>query len=166
MQRRRSQAGAAAALLAIAASVAGCGYILYPERRGNPGGTIAGGTLAMDLLWLIPGIMPGVVALVVDFTSGAMYVNRGEHMAVAIPRDGRVAVRVPDSQRDARLELRLVTDKQRVVARTTANVGPKLHGQTVELRVAAAERSEPLYLEVVGANGQTARFPTAMEVAR
>ena len=33
------------------------------------------GTLVMDLLWLIPGVVPGVVFLIVDFSSGTMYVR-------------------------------------------------------------------------------------------
>ena len=67
---------AATAVLATATiPTTGCGYILYPERRGTSGGTIDGGTLVMDLLWLIPGVVPGVVCLIVDFSSGAMYVR-------------------------------------------------------------------------------------------
>ncbi len=54
-----------------------CGYILYPERRGNPPGQIDTGSLVMDILWLIPGIIPGVIALVVDFTTGAIYLGGG-----------------------------------------------------------------------------------------
>jgi hypothetical protein len=67
---------AAATMLATTtAASAGCGYILHPERRGNQGGTIDGASLVMDLLWLLPGVVPGVVALVVDFSSGAIYVR-------------------------------------------------------------------------------------------
>ena len=69
-------AAALTAMLATAAlPTAGCGYLLHPERRGNDGGTIDGGSLIMDLLWLLPGVVPGVVALVVDFSSGAVYVR-------------------------------------------------------------------------------------------
>jgi hypothetical protein len=65
----------AIAALALAATIAtsGCAYTLHPERRGNSGGDVSGSMLACDLLWLIPGIIPGVVFLIVDFTSGAMY---------------------------------------------------------------------------------------------
>ncbi|HTJ41608.1 MAG TPA: hypothetical protein VL463_05905 [Kofleriaceae bacterium] len=66
---------AATALLAGTVPSTGCGYILHPERRGNHGGTVDGGVLVMDLLWLIPGVVPGVVFLIVDTTSGAMYVR-------------------------------------------------------------------------------------------
>lgn len=59
-----------------------CGYFLYPERRGNPPGQIDTGTLVLDILWLIPGLIPGAIALAVDFTSGAIYLSggrRGRH---------------------------------------------------------------------------------------
>jgi hypothetical protein len=55
------------------AGTTGCGYILHPERRGRTGGTIDGTVLIFDLLWLIPGLLPGIVCLAVDFTSGGIY---------------------------------------------------------------------------------------------
>ena len=66
-----------ATLLATAMSTAGCGYILHPERRGNSGPGVDGASLVMDLLWLLPGLVPGVVALIVDFSTGAVYVGGG-----------------------------------------------------------------------------------------
>ena len=67
---------AASAVFATAAlPQTGCAYVLHPERRGSAGGTIDGGDLVMDLLWLIPGVVPGVVFLIVDFSSGAIYVR-------------------------------------------------------------------------------------------
>jgi hypothetical protein len=54
-----------------------CGYILYPERRGNPPGQIDTGSLVMDILWLIPGLIPGAIALAVDFSTGAIYLSGG-----------------------------------------------------------------------------------------
>jgi hypothetical protein len=60
-------------LTTTAVGTTGCGYFLHPERRGNTGGGVDGGTLVMDLLWLLPGVVPGVIALVVDFSSGAIY---------------------------------------------------------------------------------------------
>ena len=160
--------GVAATLLTTALASTGCGYILHPERRGNTGGDIAGGSLVMDLLWLLPGVVPGVIALVVDFSSGAIYTGHSGRMAVTIPPNGRVAVQVPSSSQPAQLEFRLITSAQRVVARTTAQVGPQLPGQTVELQFATSARPSPddnIYLEV-SANGASARFPTAMHVTR
>jgi hypothetical protein len=76
MKHRVSRALAA---LAVVATMTSCAYTFHPERRGNAGGEIAAGPLVGDILWFIPGIIPGVVFLVVDFTSGAIYRQPGEH---------------------------------------------------------------------------------------
>ncbi len=77
----------------------GCGYILHPERRGRGSGTIDGTILIFDLLWLLPGLLPGVVALAVDFTSGGIY---GTATAIEAPKISRV-----DDGRGARVEVSL-----------------------------------------------------------
>jgi hypothetical protein len=51
----------------------GCGYLLYPERRGRRGGVIDGLPLIVDILWLIPGLVPGLICLIVDFGTGCIY---------------------------------------------------------------------------------------------
>ena len=83
------------ALLTLAAGPLGCGYLLHPERRGTQSGHIDGATMVMDLLWLLAGIIPGVVALIVDFSSGAIYVRGGS--ALRLEPGGRLAVRLPRS---------------------------------------------------------------------
>lgn len=66
----------------------GCGYILYPERRGRRSGTIDAGVAVMDALWLLLFLVPGIVAFVVDFSTGAIYL--GGHARNDPPRpDGR-----------------------------------------------------------------------------
>ncbi|MBU1219735.1 hypothetical protein KKF34_08220 [Myxococcota bacterium] len=54
---------------------AGCAYILHPDRRGGgaKGGQMDTAALVMDILWLIPGLIPGIIALAVDFSTGAIY---------------------------------------------------------------------------------------------
>jgi hypothetical protein len=168
MNERTLRTIAATTLLTVGSGSMGCGYFLYPERRGNRGGNIDAGTMVMDLLWLLPGIIPGVIALIVDFSSGAIYVGGGRR-ALRLSPDGRVAVRLPRSSTPLRLEFRLVTSSDRVLARQTALVGPStLDGQSVELAVGAAMRPQPkekIYLEVHTDDGATARFPTALEAA-
>ena len=56
---------------------AGCGWILHPERNGRRGGAVDTQILVFDLLWLIPGLLPGVVFLLVDFTTGCIYGSGG-----------------------------------------------------------------------------------------
>lgn len=57
---------------------AGCGYFLYPERRGQIGGEVDVPILILDCTLLVLWIVPGVAALAVDFTSGAIYLPSGE----------------------------------------------------------------------------------------
>ena len=151
------------ALLSLAAGPLACGYILHPERRGTQSGRIDGATMVMDLLWLLAGIIPGVVALIVDFSSGAIYVRGGS--ALRLEPGGRLAVRLPRSPNPARLELRLVTASNRVVARKLASIGPSTReGQSLEFDVGdSTESQEAVHLEVVTETGASARLPTAIE---
>jgi len=68
----------------LKASVAGlsllsnaCGWILYPERKGRTSGEIDLPILIIDVLWLLPGLVPGAVCLAVDFTTGCIYRGGG-----------------------------------------------------------------------------------------
>lgn len=67
-------------LLCIALALqltAGCGTILYPERRGTQGGRVDVGVAVMDGFWCLVFIVPGVVAYIVDFSNGAIYEGGG-----------------------------------------------------------------------------------------
>jgi hypothetical protein len=170
-----NRAIATATMLTMAGGPLGCGYLLYPERRGTQSGTIDSGTMVMDLLWLLPGIIPGVVALIVDFSSGAIYV-RGR-TALRISPDGRIAVRLPSSEKATQLEFRVVTSSHRVLARKVASIGPSSlaarsvdieMGETIRQSVAqgVVGKSEELFLEVQVDGGESHRFPTPMEMAQ
>lgn len=60
-------------ILAIAVQALACGTILYPERRGQAKGEIDPGVAILDAVLFIPGILPGVIAFAVDFSTGAIY---------------------------------------------------------------------------------------------
>ena len=96
-----------------------CATILYPERKGNVGGQIDVGPLILDCLWLIPGLIPGVVALAVDFVTGAIYLGNGKKKssAIRVGREGEIAIRKPALERKADVELRLVDDDGTVLDR-------------------------------------------------
>jgi hypothetical protein len=72
---RRQFSGGAAGLATLFAT--GCGFLLYPERRGRMGGRIDLPVLIVDLLWFLPGLVPGLICLVVDFSSGCIYGGSG-----------------------------------------------------------------------------------------
>jgi hypothetical protein len=164
MDNRFVRAIAASTMLTLGGGSSGCGYFLHPERRGIQSGVIDGTTMVMDILWLIPGIIPGVIALVVDFSSGGIYAS-GRRAALRLSPDGRLALQVPHAARPGQVEFRLVTASHRILARRVAMVGPgRNQGEVVELQLGARAR-EPVYLEVESQDGRTARLPTALETS-
>ena len=72
--------------------VAGCGTIIYPERRGQQSGRVDVGIAILDGLGLLLFIIPGVIAFAVDFSSGAIYLPSGKSRAVKDLEHGDVAV--------------------------------------------------------------------------
>ncbi len=69
-----------AGLIAVGFSLqlAGCGTLLYPERRGQPSGQYDTDIVLLDAAGLLFGIVPGVIAFAVDLTTGAIYLPKGE----------------------------------------------------------------------------------------
>jgi hypothetical protein len=79
-----------------------CGTLLYPERRGQPrGGPLDPGVVILDALGLLFFVIPGVVAFVIDFGNGTIYlpppvyptvshktVRRSELVPVKLGREG------------------------------------------------------------------------------
>lgn len=66
-------------LVASLLSQVGCGTLLYPERRGQINGQIDPAVAAFDAIGILFFVLPGVVALAVDFTTGAIYLPRGRY---------------------------------------------------------------------------------------
>ena len=53
--------------------LAGCGTLMYPERKGQRGGRIDAGVAVLDGIGLLFFIIPGVIAYAVDFSNGTIY---------------------------------------------------------------------------------------------
>ena len=53
--------------------LAGCGTLMYPERRGQKGGKIDAGVAVLDGVGLLFFLIPGIIAYAVDFSTGAIY---------------------------------------------------------------------------------------------
>lgn len=91
-----------------------CGTLLYPERRGQPRGTIDPGVLLLDAVGLIFFVVPGLVAFAVDFATGAIYFppqtydpppTYGPLSHNSLRRDDLVKVQVPrDELTKAKIE--------------------------------------------------------------
>ncbi|MCX5698030.1 MAG: hypothetical protein NTU54_08730 [Candidatus Omnitrophica bacterium] len=54
--------------------LAGCGTIMYPERKGQRSGRIDVGVAVLDGIGLLFFIIPGVIAYAVDFSNGTIYI--------------------------------------------------------------------------------------------
>lgn len=66
-------------LLILFVQISACGYILYPERRGQTGGRIDPGIAVLDGVALLLFVVPGVIAFAVDFSTGCIYLPGTEH---------------------------------------------------------------------------------------
>lgn len=117
----------------------------------------------MDLLWLIPGIVPGVIALIVDFSTGAIYVRGRAAFVPPQSTDQHLVVRLPRLSKPTRLDVRLVTSERRVLAHEIVSVGPnKAEDQSVELLLRRTEKNLPVFLEVERDDGASARLSTPL----
>ena len=160
MTSRTLRAVAAGTMLAVGATSLGCGYILHPERRGRQSGSIDGATMVMDLLWLLAGIIPGVVALIVDFSSGAIYAG-GRQAELHLGADGHLAPQVPPASRPGPAEFRRVPATHQVGAGRTGLVGPgQSGGVTIDLAPPPGSRGT-LTLEIETDRGQIASASVA-----
>lgn len=82
----------------IASQLAACGTLIYPERRGQTGGKLDIGVVALDALGLLFWFVPGVIAFGVDFITGAIYLPGGR-VAQLSPEEMQT-MKLPDGQLD------------------------------------------------------------------
>lgn len=68
---RRAVATALIACLTL--SLAGCGTLFYPERKGQLPGRIDPGVAIADGIGLLFFILPGVIAYAIDFSNNTIY---------------------------------------------------------------------------------------------
>jgi hypothetical protein len=65
------------ALILIAQLIA-CGTLLYPERRGQGKGAIDPGVAILDGVGVLFFVVPGLIAFIVDISTGAIYLPSGK----------------------------------------------------------------------------------------
>lgn len=82
MNKTIKRSVAASCLLVMAMNLTACGYFLYPERKGQAGGRVDPTVVILDAAALLFGILPGVVAFAVDFTTGTIYLPAGGSSAI------------------------------------------------------------------------------------
>jgi len=63
---------------ALIVQLSACGYILYPERRGQkPVGRIDPAIAILDAVGLFFFVIPGIIAFAVDISNGTLYFPSG-----------------------------------------------------------------------------------------
>jgi hypothetical protein len=65
----------------LALQATSCGFLLYPERKGQKSGQIDPGVAILDAAGLLVFIVPGLVAFGVDFVTGCIYMPGGKRAA-------------------------------------------------------------------------------------
>ncbi len=79
-------------LVAVLLSQVACGTLLYPERRNQRStGQVDYGVVIMDAAWMLLFVIPGVIALAVDFSTGAIYLPRGKKQLSSAAAERREA---------------------------------------------------------------------------
>ena len=66
-----------------------CAVILHPERKGNNSAPVDTVPLIVDILLFLPGLIPGVIALVLDFGTGAIYLSKSGSNKPFLGKRGR-----------------------------------------------------------------------------
>jgi hypothetical protein len=62
----------------LAAASAGCGTLMYPERRGQSRtGKIDWTVAGMDAIGLVLFLVPGVIAFAIDYHNGSLFLPEG-----------------------------------------------------------------------------------------
>lgn len=117
----------------ILVQMTSCGYILYPERRGQTGGRIDPGIAILDAVGLLFFIIPGVVAFAVDFSSGAIYFppHRGHSDPGSLRPEDTVVVRVKPGEMDQKTLEAIVAEQ----------VGKPVHLDAENVRIFTVDKS-------------------------
>lgn len=66
----------------LVANLVACGTILYPERKGMRAGKIDPVVAGLDAIGLLFYVIPGVIAFVVDYNNGTIYLPRGRRSSL------------------------------------------------------------------------------------
>ncbi len=96
MKQRFVRTISTAVLMSLVLQLAACGTLMFPERRGQKAGEIDVKVAILDGILLVFGIIPGVVAYIVDFSTGAIYLPAGKkNHLVQGEYDQITVIRVP-----------------------------------------------------------------------
>ena len=120
--------------------LASCGFLLYPERRGQTHGRIDPAIAVLDGVGLLLFVIPGIIAFAVDFATGTIYLP-GSKRASTTPSetDDMMVIHVnPDELNSQKIE-EIVSD----------HTGYPVRFDQENLRAFELERTENIEAELL-----------------
>lgn len=127
-------------LVGYTLSTVGCGVLLYPERQGQKGGRIDPTVAILDGVGLLLFLIPGLIALAVDFHQGTIYlpntsanIDAGESPYRLVKIDGPLTEETIEAAIDQHLGLSIDLSASNV---QTENLSDSALGLTTELALA------------------------------
>jgi len=143
-----------------------CAAIIHPEQKGNNSTPLDTVPLVVDILLFIPGLIPGVIAMVIDFGTGAIYLQKNgpNKPFLGKAKDRREGRKLVRQSRKGKLAVRVVDDSGIVLDEEKLTVeAPEKRGEPVALVLPdlTAERWEGknVHLEIVGESGEPIVLP-------
>jgi hypothetical protein len=120
----------------LALGLASCGTLLYPERRGQPPGRLDPGVAVLDGVGLLLFFVPGAVAFIVDFATGAIYLP---------PEDARTAPVAVSDLRSVRVDPAELTPRrvEAIVREQTGRAVNLTPGEYRAMRLQALDEFTP-----------------------
>ncbi len=100
-------------MMVLITQIAGCGTIMYPERRGQKiHGDVDTRIAVLDAVGLLFFIIPGLIAFGVDFYTGAIYLRPGEQQVWGQTQNKQefAVIRVDPNQIDQKMIEKIVSD--------------------------------------------------------
>jgi hypothetical protein len=120
--------------------LASCGYLLYPERRGQTHGRIDPAIAVLDGVGLLLFVIPGIVAFAVDFATGTIYLP-GSKRASTTPsdKDDLLVLQVNRGELNSQKIEKIVSD----------HTGYPVRFDQENLRAFKLERTENIEAEII-----------------
>jgi hypothetical protein len=124
--------------------LAGCGTLIYPERRGQTSGDIDPTVAILDGIGLLFFLLPGLVAFAIDFSTGAIYLPGGQRSKDKLNKM-KNSLGGHFEERGDMLVLHL--EPQRLTRALVEELSRELAGTEEALQVQVVEGSEALAAE-------------------
>ena len=114
-------------IFSLLTSLTGCGTVLYPERIGQRNGHLDSRIVILDGLGLILGVVPGVVAFIIDFANGTIYLPKGQQatlnndeLKAIATLDGKINIKILSDIMQKKLPNKAINSQKLIVSKLSS----------------------------------------------